>query len=122
MQVKHVLVESMSFPELWGGVACLDFANTLDGRATERPEENLHTYADLVSWVQYAGLIDPATAARLSDKGATLRTALDLREAIFQIFTAVGRHEPVPEAALAALQTHYAEAMAHARLAPEGGE
>ena len=189
----------MSFPELWGGVACLDFANTLDGRATERPEENLHTYADVVKWANYAGLLDEEAAARIKDKGQAstegsdkdeasdkgrdkgqagdnsrdngresdnsrdkgqasdnsredgeaaatpgddhrvngrasvgrqdvgrpadddhdqdnLRTALELREAIFGIFSAVGRHQPVPKPALDSLQQHFARAMAHAHL------
>ncbi len=125
----------MSFPELWGGVACLDFANTLDGRATERPEENLHTYADVVKWANYAGLLDEEAAARIRVNGRAsvgrqddgrpadgdhdqdnLRTALELREAIFGIFSAVGRHQPVPKPALDSLQQHFARAMAHAHL------
>src|SRR5689334_5852939 len=98
MRVKHVLVESVtqiSFPELFGGVAGLDFANTLDGRATAQPEEYLHTYADLVSWASYAGVIDSPTAARLAKcpPAAALHTALELREAIFGVFAAIGRHE-----------------------------
>jgi predicted RNA-binding Zn ribbon-like protein len=108
------------FLELFGGVACLDFANTVDGRATARPEELLHSYADLSAWSAYAGLIDSATAARLARRGtdADLRAAVGLREAIFEVFAAVGRGRPVPAAALATVQTRYAEAMAMARLAP----
>jgi predicted RNA-binding Zn ribbon-like protein len=112
----------MSFPELWGGVACLDFANTLDGRATEQPGEHLHTYADVVNWANYAGLIDAETAANLSDQSPqALSKALELREAIFQVFTAVGRHRPVPKQALDTLQKHFAQAMAHAHLDAENG-
>jgi predicted RNA-binding Zn ribbon-like protein len=111
--------------ELYGGIPCLDFANTLDGRATTRPEEHLHTYADLVSWAGHAGLIDAATARQAAGGAApaadvALRTAIGLREAIFQVFAAVGRGAPVPEAALAVLQDRYADAMAAARLAPGG--
>src|SRR5689334_3103890 len=114
MQVKHSLVESMAqtrFGELFGGVACLDFANTLDGRATARPEEYLHTYADLVDWAEYAGLLDAATAAQLAGPAhATLRTALELREAIFHVFSAIGRGEPAPAQDLAIVQGRYADA------------
>jgi predicted RNA-binding Zn ribbon-like protein len=128
MRLKHALVESMSetnLPELFGGVACLDFANTLDGRATMHPEEYLHTYADLVSWDEYAAVIDPATAALLAATApaaadAALRAALDLRESIFHVFSAIGRGGPASAAALAAVQGRYAEAMAAARLAPAG--
>jgi predicted RNA-binding Zn ribbon-like protein len=41
-----------------------------------------------------------------------------LREAIFEVFAAAGRKQPASAAALAVVQTHYAEAMAGARLAP----
>ena len=127
MRLKHVLVESVtqtSFPELFGGVACLDFANTLDGRATAQPEEYLHTYADLVSWANHAGVIDSPTAAQLAKRppAAALHTALELREAIFGVFAAIGRGDPAPADALALVQRRYADAMAAARLAPaEGG-
>jgi predicted RNA-binding Zn ribbon-like protein len=119
MRVKHGWVESV-FLELFGGVACLDFANTVDGRATAHPEELLHSYADLSAWSAYAGLIDSTTATQLTLRGtdADLRTAVVLREAVFETFAAIGRKQTVPVAALATVQTHYAEAMAVARLAP----
>jgi predicted RNA-binding Zn ribbon-like protein len=106
------------FLELFGGAACLDFANTVDGRATAHPEELLHSYADLGAWSAYAGLIDSATATRLARRGtdADLRAAVALREAVFEVFAAVGRGQTVPAAALAAVQARYAEAMAVARL------
>jgi len=113
------------FLELFGGVVCLDFANTLDGRATAHPEEHLHTYADLVSWAGYAGLIDSTTVAQLAGSApaaadAALRTALDLREAIFQVFAAIGRRGPAPAIALTVVQRRYADAVAAAQLVPAG--
>jgi len=119
MRVKRSWVESV-FLELFGGLACLDFANTVDGRATTHPEELLHSYADLSAWSAYAGLIDAGTAAQLSRRGteADLRAAIVLREAIFAVFAAVGRGSAPPAAALATVQTHYAEAMAAATLIP----
>jgi predicted RNA-binding Zn ribbon-like protein len=118
MRVKRDWVESM-FLELFGGTACLDFANTVDGRTTGRPEELLRTYADLSAWSAYAGLIDSGTAARLSLRGtdADLRAAVVLREAVFEVFAAIGRRQTVPAAALATVQDRYAAAMAVARLA-----
>jgi predicted RNA-binding Zn ribbon-like protein len=122
MRVKHILVESMSgiaSVQLFGGVACLDFANTLDGRATARPEELLHTYADLVDWSERAGLLDATTSSRLRerDAGVALRTALALREAIFGVFAAIGRGEPPPAPALDEVRRRHAEAAATGRLA-----
>jgi predicted RNA-binding Zn ribbon-like protein len=113
------------FPELLGGVACLDFANTLDGRATQHPREYLHTYADLLRWAGHAELLDAATARRLATTApvaaeAALRTALALREAIFRVFAAVGRGGQATAADLVVVQRRYAAAMAAARLASDG--
>jgi predicted RNA-binding Zn ribbon-like protein len=121
----------ISFPVLFGGVACLDFANSLDGRATAHPEEYLNSYVDLVGWDEYAGLIDPVIAARLARRARSasaagsatdevLRTALELREAIFQVFTAISRGSTTPASAMAVVQGRYADAMAAARLARGG--
>jgi predicted RNA-binding Zn ribbon-like protein len=134
MRVKQSLEESIvempgsaalrgPFLELFGGAPCLDFANTLDGRATAHPEEKLATYTDLVGWAHYAGLIDPSAADRLTATTppaarAALATAVELREAIFQVFAAVARSEPVPAEALTAVRNRYAEAVAVARLQP----
>jgi predicted RNA-binding Zn ribbon-like protein len=115
--------EQTPFLALFGGVTCLDFANTLDGRATVLPEETLNTYADLVSWARYAGLIDQRAAERLAATpqalGRTaLATAVELRETIFRIFAAVGRGEPVPSEPLTDLRDRYVEAVAVAALEP----
>lgn len=115
------------FPELYGGVACLDFANSLDSRAMASPVESLHSYADLARWSGYAGVLDPATAGRLVARTgaaageAVLRTALALREAIFRVFVAVGRGDTAADADLAVVQRGHAEAMAVARLRPGSG-
>jgi len=111
------------FLDLFGGRPCLDFANTLDGRATAQPEELLGSYADLAGWARHAGLIDDAVAERLAATpaaaaGPALARAIELREAIFQVFAAVARGEPVPVAALARVQSRYAEAVSAGRLAP----
>ncbi|MFF5080431.1 CGNR zinc finger domain-containing protein [Actinoplanes sp. NPDC000266] len=112
-----------AFLEPFGGAVCLDFANTLDGRATAQPTEFLHTYADLAGWSAYAGLIDEPTSARLRrhDSRASLRTALSLREAIFEVFTAIGRGQEPPAGPLEEVRRRYAEAVAAARLMPSPG-
>src|SRR5688500_20370415 len=99
MRVKHFLVESMhAFESLdvFGGAAGLDFANTVDGRDTERPVDYLPTYAELAAWSAYIGLIDTATGERLGrhDAPATLRTALSLREAVLQGFHPLRQGRP----------------------------
>ncbi|MEV4345264.1 ABATE domain-containing protein [Actinoplanes sp. NPDC049596] len=87
------------------------------GRATAQPTEYLHTYADLAAWSAFAGLIDVADL-RGRESAAALRTALSLREAIFEVFTAIGRGEPPPVAALDEIRQRYAEATAAAELVP----
>jgi predicted RNA-binding Zn ribbon-like protein len=110
------------FLELFGGLPCLDFANTVDGRATAHPEELLHSYADLAAWSVHAGLVSPATATRLARRGseADFRTAVALREAIFDVFTAVARGRRVPAPALAEVRGAYARAVTAGRLVPAG--
>ncbi|MBG0565959.1 CGNR zinc finger domain-containing protein [Actinoplanes aureus] len=113
----------MGFPSLYGGLTCLDFANTVDGRALPEPEEHLHDYADLVRWAAYADLLDTETAhhlallakARPQAAAASYTAALRLREATFRLCAA-------PPAAndLALIQQGYAEAMSTATLTPAG--
>ncbi|WP_250004304.1 ABATE domain-containing protein [Actinoplanes sp. M2I2] len=90
------------------------------GRGTARPAEYLHTYAELAAWSAYLGLIDAATGERLgqNDAPATLRTAIGLREAIFEVFRAVGHGQPPPGPALDEVRLRYAEAVAAGRLGP----
>ena len=48
-----------------GGHPALDYVNTLDERPSASPIERLATYRDLVRFVELAGLVEPAIAARL---------------------------------------------------------
>jgi predicted RNA-binding Zn ribbon-like protein len=106
-----------NFLELFGGIACLDFANTLDGRATAHPDEKLVNYTDLAAWASYAGLLDATSIAPAAGQAA-LAAALELREAIFRVFAAIGRAEPAPAEPLDVLRSRYAEAVSAARLQP----
>ena len=115
-------------PELYGGLLCLDFANSADARGTAEIEENLFGYADLLRWSELAGLTgardtdrlrrlaagDPAAAA------AAYRTAIELREAIFRVFAGIARGTEPASADLAVIQRAYASAMSTARLTPTG--
>ncbi|WP_328474077.1 ABATE domain-containing protein [Actinoplanes sp. NBC_00393] len=115
----------MGFPPLYGGLTCLDFANTVDGRPTPQPEDHLHDYRDLVRWAAYAGLLDTAAAhwltglaeARPADAAASYTAALRLREAIFR---ACSGDAPPQPGDLALIQQAYAAAMSHATLTPDG--
>ena len=103
---------------------CLSFANTRQWRGTDKPTETLHDSADLLRWIETSGGLGaeairtvhdwthahPKRAARMFSK------AIELREAIFQAFSAVAAGAPVASADLAALRSALAEAPARARL------
>jgi predicted RNA-binding Zn ribbon-like protein len=92
---------------------CLDFANTVDWHASDRPAEELNSYADLVSWAQEVGLLTEnealplyrEAAARPADAAAVLERAIELREAIYRIFSAIAGSRPVETADLSILNT-----------------
>ena len=51
--------------KLYGGLLCLDFANTLEPRLAPLERDWLGGYPDLVAWARHAGALDGATAERL---------------------------------------------------------
>ena len=111
-----------------GGHPALDFANTVDDRPGERPKDHLGRYADLLAWGRQAGVLTDEQARRLAREAerrpaaaaAVLRRAVDLREAIYRIFLAVGGGgEPAP-ADLTTLNGALADALARARVVPAG--
>ncbi len=75
---------------------CLDFANTLDWHASDRPRETLHRYEDFLEWVRAQGVISgdrsealARRARREAQAAATVyRRATARREAIYRIFVA----------------------------------
>ena len=115
-------------PELLGGALCLDFANTVDAGRTASPRDRLHDCADLVSWARHAGIVsaereaslrasaraDPATA------DSAFNRAIELREAIHRIFSALADGGDPSRADLAALQRWYVDALAAACLRRRG--
>jgi predicted RNA-binding Zn ribbon-like protein len=110
--------------ELTGGELCLDFANTVDSRPTEEPEELLNSYDDLLAWSVQKEVITPAVAEELRElaekhgkKAAkTLRRARKLREALFQVFSAAVRGTSPPADALRLLNKHLPSALEHLRV------
>ncbi|NQV14847.1 ABATE domain-containing protein [bacterium] len=83
--------------ELTSGWLCLDFANTMDMHAAEEPQETLHDYKDLVAWAETRGVLSPGEAEGLRKQGKrepgqaehVLQESIGLREALYQIFSAV---------------------------------
>jgi len=104
---------------LLGGRLCLDFVNTLDWRGTDHPVEYLRTYHDLVVWSRYVGTISDREAERLlqlaeidSLEGrVVIRDAIQLREAIYRIFSTIAGGLPVAEQDLVIFNRYLGTAM-----------
>ena len=119
--------------ELRGGVASLDFINTVGWRLTDRPSESLRSYEDFLDWGNQAGLLVPgeteglAQQATLDPEGAreALARALALREALHRIFSRAIAGEPQDEselsADLSALNRELSVALSRLRVLPAGG-
>jgi len=86
--------------KLLGGRLCLDYINTLDWRGTDTPVEFLNTYDDLVVWGLHAGVCNYQDSRRLStlaEQSVTKahevrRQAVELRETIYNVFSAIIRN------------------------------
>jgi len=114
---------------LLGGTLCLDFVNTVDWRARSQQIEYLHQYSDLLVWGQYVGVLDDSQAQALvrgarSDPREAVRAfhrAIELREALYRIFSAAARDTPASAADLTLISEELSHAMAQSALMP-GGE
>jgi predicted RNA-binding Zn ribbon-like protein len=81
--------------KLVAGHSGLDFLNTADWHASDRPVERLSSYATFVDWCRQAGLIGAETAASLTaggqrrreHAGAVLVEAVAMREAAFRVLS-----------------------------------
>lgn len=117
--VEHE-IQTITF-DLTAGQLSLDFANTLDDRATDAPRESLNHYDDLLAWSRQAQTVTDAEARRLREQAekhpgkaaGVLRRAIVLREALFRIFNAVAQGGLPEDADLALLNAELSEAMRH---------
>jgi predicted RNA-binding Zn ribbon-like protein len=112
--------------DLSGGALCLDFANTVDDRPSDRALDQIGTYGDLLAFTRQAGalspshlaLLPPAARRRPDDAAAALGQAIVVREALFRLFLAVANGEPPPASDLAILNQSLADALGHLRVEP----
>jgi predicted RNA-binding Zn ribbon-like protein len=97
---------------------CLAFANTLSWRGSPAPSESLGDIDDLLAWLANTAAIPPQTIEAVgkrrrcqSSEAATLFSeAIELREAIYRMVSALAASEPVGERELALLNRALAEA------------
>ena len=114
---------------LGAGRLCLDFANTAEWHASDRPVETLYSYANLLTWSQQAGVLDADSAAALlaaataqpERAASVLARAVRLREALYRIFSALARGASALPDDLAILNGALAEAHNRLRLSANPG-
>jgi predicted RNA-binding Zn ribbon-like protein len=105
----------------------LDFANTMEWRTSDHPQEQLNEYADLVDWSRQADLITEAEARNLLAEAArhptraaqALEKAIKLRETIYSIFSLHARGQAPRKMDLAFLNALLSEAGIRAQIAPD---
>ena len=104
----------------------LDFADTVNWRKKSAPEESLTTYASLVNWSRGQQILSPEQAGRLlslaaerpEEADATFRRAVELREAIYRVFSAIAQDEAPQQNDLDNVNAALTEGMAQARILP----
>ena len=114
--------------EFTGGNLCLDFANTVDNfpnnRKGEHPVELLTGYSRLLRWGEESGAITKKTAEGLNQLASespgnaqlVLSHAIQLRDAIYDIFSALSHRRGIPTAALATVNQAVQHASDHAEV------
>ena len=109
--------------QFFGGRVCLDFANSLDWRTSDAPQELIPDYAALLTWSRNRGTLSAATAAALGARRDELAAAILVEEAhalrteIWQIAEALMQGASVP---LAPLNRRLAAVPAQPRLIAHG--
>jgi predicted RNA-binding Zn ribbon-like protein len=113
-----------------GGRLCLDFINTVGGRAGATVlRDKLPEYSNLLEWSRQAGIANPTesrnlarrAAAHRQETEATLRRAVLLREALYRIFKAAAEGRRPRVADLDTVSKELRLARAHECLTHTGG-
>jgi predicted RNA-binding Zn ribbon-like protein len=123
------MLQPDSFDETYEATAgrlCLDFANTLAWRGSDRQHDWLDSYANLIEWGKIVGELTEQTAlslyqeaaSRPAQTAAVLDKAIQLREAIYGIFSATASDSSPDTADLDTLNAALAEALVHIRVRP----
>jgi predicted RNA-binding Zn ribbon-like protein len=114
--------------DLSGGNLALDFVNTVSNRPSAEPIERLINYNHLVFFGLESNLFPHGMVDHLYSKAGrapglatnALQKAIQFREDLFAIFSAVVEHRAIPGNALAQLTFMLQEAAAHGRLMHDG--
>ncbi len=114
--------------EFSGGALCLDFANTIGGTHVRPSHEHLREFADVVHFAREAGAVTSTAARRLTteaqrrpgEAAAVLRRAVELREAIWRVFSTIAYEGDPAAADVALIGEAAARATTHAQLERDG--
>lgn len=114
----------MKFEFVAGNLA-LDFANSVHSRGSPDPQDDLKNYEDLIGWCRQAGLLGDREHRRLEKGKSALAQAdfdrtLELREAVYDIFSCIARGKNVHAGPLQRLNEHLGKVMARANLRNAG--
>ena len=111
--------------QIIAGEFCLDFINTLDNRPVpERRKELVQSYDDLVEWATQAGALSVAQRAMLlreaeslpKEAAAVRVQAVDLRECLYRIMSAVVKSRRPSEDDLRSFNAYLGRALSHLEL------
>jgi predicted RNA-binding Zn ribbon-like protein len=110
--------------KLSGGSLCLDFANTVDCYGCADLGEYLNTYHDLVAWSRHVGTITDNEAKTLwrrasghpAEAKSAHKRAIQLREAIYRIFTITLKGQSPDQEDLAVFNVYLGEAMTRSQI------
>ncbi|NIM59322.1 MAG: hypothetical protein GTO16_10320 [Candidatus Aminicenantes bacterium] len=103
---------------------CLDFANTAPWHASEHPKEKLKTYNDLVKWALQSEILSEKEAQELISEAErepsraedVLKRAIELREAIYHVFSDVSIGNLPAEKDMTVINLNLSKTMAQSRL------
>ena len=122
-------IEATDF-DYGSGELCLDFSNTLDWHTSDHPGERLPDFNALVSWGEGAGILASEKASGLRQLAsqqpdqakAVYERAIQLREAVYGIFSHRYYQDPIQPADLQFLNATLSRSLPHLQVvsSPEG--
>ena len=100
--------------DLFGGVLCLDFVNTIQNRTKDPPNEYLNTPEDWVAWLVRVGLV--RLPVELHMERIQIPVLVRHRERLFRLITCLIRSEEVPDSLWAHINTGIQKSLNHIAL------
>jgi predicted RNA-binding Zn ribbon-like protein len=124
-RIKTVIPPSRAWSlDLVGGELAWDFTNTSSARGSAAHQEHLRDFETLMQWVEHARVMAPSDCAyiRAALSGHPRRArrifahAIEMRELIWTIGSALAEQRPIPAKLLDLLSAAHAENLRHAAM------